>query len=64
MIDAILQEQMILQYVQKHGRITRKDAADLCRLSVNQASRVLRKLLSEKKLLLEGEGRGAYYRQL
>jgi len=61
--DPIQQEQMVLQYVQKHGRITRKDAVALCRVSNDQASRLLRKLASEHKLVLEGERRGAYYRQ-
>jgi ATP-dependent DNA helicase RecG len=59
--DAIQQEQMVLQYVQQHGRITRKDAAELCRLSPDQASRLLRRLAEEGKLQPQREGRGAYY---
>lgn len=60
--DAIQQEQMVLKYVREHGEIGRKDAADLCRLSKDQASRLLRKLLSEDKLVMAGKGRGAHYR--
>ena len=59
--DPIQQEQMVLQYAQSHGRITRKDAAALCRISEDQASRLLRKLSSDKKLRPEGKGRGTSY---
>ncbi len=60
--DRIQQEQMILKYARENGRITRREAASLCHLSDDQASRILRKLSSENKLRLEGEKRGAYYR--
>jgi ATP-dependent DNA helicase RecG len=59
--DPIQQEQMVLQYARAHGRITRKDAATLCRISANQASRLLRKLRSENKLQQEGQGRAVIY---
>ncbi|MGH9842798.1 MAG: RNA-binding domain-containing protein [Blastocatellia bacterium] len=59
--DPIQQEQMVLQYAQHHGRITRKDASELCRLNENQASRLLRRLEAEGKLTRVGKGRGAYY---
>lgn len=60
--DPIQQEQMILKYATEHGRITRREAASLCHLSDDQASRILRKLNSENKLQMEGQKRGAYYR--
>jgi ATP-dependent DNA helicase RecG len=59
--DPIQQEQMVLQYVHTHGRITRKDAMTLCRISEDQASRLLRKLRSENKLLRSGKARNAAY---
>lgn len=59
--DPIQQEQMVLQYVKTHGRITRKDAVNLCRISEDQASHLLRKLHTEHKLTLDGKGRGAFY---
>lgn len=56
------QEQMVLRYAQEHGQITRREAADLCKLSADQASRLLRRLASEHpELSLEGERRGARY---
>jgi ATP-dependent DNA helicase RecG len=60
--NLIQQEQMVLQYAQKHGRITRKETVELCRVSEDQASRILRKLDAKGKLKLIGKGRGAHYR--
>lgn len=59
--DPIQQEQMILSYVKNHGRITRKETMELCRLNEDQASRLLRKLSNANKLKLEGKGRSAGY---
>jgi ATP-dependent DNA helicase RecG len=59
--EAIQQEQMILSYVKTHGRITRKEAVELCRLSEDQASRLLRKLKGANKLKLVGKGRSTVY---
>lgn len=60
--DSIQQEQMVLQYAAAHGRITRKEAVELCHLSDDQASRLLRKLLVENKLVSTGRGRSRSYR--
>jgi len=54
-------EQMILQYVRAHGRIARKDAAELCRLSVNQASYLLKTMADRGIIRLIGKGRTAHY---
>lgn len=60
--DRIQQEQMVLQYARAHGRITRRDVMDLCRLGEDQASRLLRFLAGSGKLQACGTtGRGAYY---
>lgn len=59
--DRIQQEQMVIQYVQLHGRVTRKDVMNLCRLSEDQAGHLLRQLTAEGKLLLNGKSRGAFY---
>ena len=60
--DSIQQEQMALQFVKKHKRITRKEVVELCKLNEDQASRLLRKLHASGKLELSGKGRGAYYK--
>jgi ATP-dependent DNA helicase RecG len=59
--EPLQQEQMILQYVQVHGQITRNQAAELCGLSPDQASRVLRRLVSAGKLGHQGENKGRVY---
>jgi ATP-dependent DNA helicase RecG len=59
--EPIQQEQMILQYVRRHGRITRREAAELCRLEPRQAGRLLARLVNAGKLTLYGARRGAWY---
>lgn len=62
--EPLQQEQMVLQYVGKHGRITRKEAAELCRISGPQAYRLLDRLAEQGQLAREGErGRGVSYRK-
>ncbi len=59
--DSIQQEQMVISYVNTHSKITRQKAMELCRISEDQASHLLRKLSASKQLRLVGKGRGAYY---
>jgi ATP-dependent DNA helicase RecG len=59
--DRIQQEQMIIQYIQKNGQIKRKDVMNLCRLTQDQASRLLTDMTTEKKLTAHGSSRGRYY---
>lgn len=59
--DPIQQDQMVLSYVDKWGSITRAKAAELCRLSPQQARLVLRRLVDSGELELRGERRGAHY---
>jgi len=55
------QEQSIVQFVEKHGRITRGAAAELCGLSPDQAYRVLMRLVEEGSLVRRGAKKGASY---
>lgn len=59
--EPLQQEQMILAFVSAHGRITRAQAADLCAIAPEQASRILRRLAEEGKLRRHGERKGTYY---
>jgi len=59
--EPIQQEQMVLQYVQGHGKIKRGEAAELCKITVFQANRLLTKLWKKGKLLRKGQGKGTYY---
>lgn len=59
--EPLQQEQMILQYVRKHSRITRGETAELCHLGPFQATRLLDRLVRERKLTRHGKLRGTYY---
>lgn len=58
---SIQHEQMVLNYVRQHGQIRRADAVDLCRLSADQASKLLQRLAAAGVLRRHGERRGSYY---
>ena len=59
--EPIQQEQMILQYVRAHGRITRREAAELCQISSRQARNLLTRLTEKGLLLRQGQRRGIFY---
>jgi len=59
--EPLQQEQMILQYVQKHGQITRRDVAELCQVSSSQARNLLTRLARKGDIVLKGQRRGAFY---
>ncbi len=59
--EPLQQEQMVLQYVEKHGRITRAEAAELCRLGPHQAYRLLKSLEERGLLVAHGAKKGRFY---
>lgn len=60
--ETVQQEQMVLQFTEKHGSISRGEAADLCRLSGPQAYRLLKALEQKGPLRRAGtRGRGVRY---
>ncbi len=59
--EPLQQEQMVLQYVETHGRITRREAAQLCRIGGHQATRLLGRLAECQRLLRHGERKGSWY---
>ena len=59
--EPLQQEQMVLQYVEQHGRITRREAAELCQISPLQARDLLARLVKGSKLVRHGTRRGAFY---
>ncbi len=54
-------EQMVLQYVQAHGSINRRETTNLCRLSERQATYLLQKLSRRGLLARQGKGPGVAY---
>ena len=57
----IQQEQMVLNYIDKHGSIKRAEVAELCHLSLPQAYHLLKKLQGEGAIAQEGKMRHAFY---
>jgi ATP-dependent DNA helicase RecG len=54
-------EQLVLAHVQHHGRIQRHEVIELCHLSQDQATSLLKRLKLEGKLIQHGQRRWAYY---
>lgn len=59
--DNIQQETMVLQYIDAHGKITRKDASALCQITLPSAYHLLSGMASKGLLQLVGKGKYAYY---
>jgi len=59
--EPLQNEQMVLQYAEKYGSISRKTVVQLCRLDSNQAKRLLGSLVYKGKLVKHGKTRGAHY---
>lgn len=59
--DRLQQEQMIQSYVAQHGRITRQEVVDLCRLTPDQAYKALKRLCEQNILVKQGDRKAAVY---
>lgn len=59
--EPIQQQEMIIQYLRAHKYIKRSEVTELCKLSSDQAKRLLQKLVKEGKLISYGKGRGTKY---
>ena len=60
-LQPIQAEQMALQYVKAYGKITRKQAAELCKISSTQARDLLSRLVKKGILEMHGSKKGDYY---
>jgi ATP-dependent DNA helicase RecG len=56
------QADMVLAFAREHGQAKRADVMDLCKLSGDQATRLLNRLVEAGRLVREGRKRGARYR--
>lgn len=62
--EPLQQEQMVLKYVDEHGSISRSEAAELCRISEDQAYRLLQKLTQSGPIEKSGRaGRAVRYQK-
>lgn len=59
--STIQHEQMVLSYVRQHGQIKRADVMELCRLSQDQAAKLLKRMKEQGALAQKGERRWAIY---
>ena len=59
--DRLQQEQMVKSYVEQHGRITRQEVIELCRLTPNQAYKLLVSLRNNGFLKKQGLKKGSSY---
>ena len=59
--DPIQQEQMVLAYIDKHRSIKRADVMDLCRITKDQAYKLLNRLKSSGQIAQIGIRKGAVY---
>ena len=59
--EPIQQEHMILQYIDAHGKITRSDVCDLCRLNKDQAYRLLKKMCKDGVIEIVPQNIYTYY---
>lgn len=54
-------EQLVKNFIQKHGRITRGDVMTLCNMTKIQAYRLLKKMGDEKQIEKHGDRKSSYY---
>jgi len=59
--DPIQQEQMLLTYIDKHGAIKRAEVMELCRITKDQAYKLLTRLKNNGKIMQKGAHKTAFY---
>lgn len=59
--DPIQQEQMVLTYIDKHGSIKRAEVMALCRITKDQAYKILNRLKKSGEIRLQGTHKAAFY---
>lgn len=60
--DLIQQEQMVINYIDRLGSIKRRDVMELCRITKDQAYKLLSRLKENGQIEQVGERKGAVYR--
>ncbi len=59
--EPIQQEQMVLNFIDQHGTIKREEVMDLCRVTKDQAYKLLTRLKKRELIQQQGERKGAVY---
>ena len=60
-IDRIRHKEMVLEFLQHHGRIVNREAMKLCDLSRNCTYKLLDKMVRDNEIVKKGGGRWTYY---
>lgn len=61
-ISALKHEALVMEFVEAHGRIARKEVMDLCGISGDQAKRLVQNLVKKGSLIQKGSrGKSVYY---
>ena len=55
------QEETVVEYARARGRVTRREAVELCGVSESQATRLLRRLVDKGRLRRHGKKRSTWY---
>ena len=59
--EPVQQEQMVLNHLRAHKRISRSDIMELCQVSPDRAKWLLRKFLRNGTIVKKGTGKGTFY---
>lgn len=59
--DRLQHEQMVNNYISQHGQITRQDVIALCRLTPDQAYKLLKRLCDENSIKKHGDRKSSRY---
>lgn len=62
--DTFQERELILAHLEKYNEINREAVVELCRCTPNHASWLLRQLVKDKIIALQGNGRGSFYKKL
>ncbi|MES2662946.1 MAG: ATP-binding protein [Pseudomonadota bacterium] len=62
--DRLQHEHMIQNFVAQHERITRQDVMELCRLTPDQAYKILKRLSDQKIVKKQGDRKSSFYIKL
>ncbi len=62
--DPIQQEQMVLNYIDKHGTIKRAEVMELCRVTKDQAYKLLTRMKKKGFVFREGSRKASIYKRI
>lgn len=59
--DALQHEQLVVNYIKAHSTIRRREVIELCKITPDQASKLLQRLVKTGQLIKKGEKKGSHY---